>query len=157
MPDDLYDRDIRAWSRHQADLLRRVARGERVNEVDRGHVVDEIEDVGRSELNAVRSYLTQMLLHLLKARGWPASQACDHRRAEIGLFQLEADRRLTPSMRQRLDVADLYRRTLILARRTRTDGTSAADLPETCLFSLDDLLHGDPADLETRPAAPPAA
>jgi len=31
MPDDLYDRDALAWSEHQASLLRRVARGERVN------------------------------------------------------------------------------------------------------------------------------
>jgi hypothetical protein len=31
MPDDLYDRDVLAWSEYQADLLRRLARGERVN------------------------------------------------------------------------------------------------------------------------------
>ena len=55
MPDDLYDRDILAWSEHQSVLLRRVANGERLNDVDWDHVVEEIEDVGLSELNAVRS------------------------------------------------------------------------------------------------------
>jgi hypothetical protein len=65
MPDDLYDRDVLAWSEHQATLLRRVARGERVNDIDWTHVVEEIEDVGLSELNAVRSYLRQILAHLL--------------------------------------------------------------------------------------------
>ena len=30
MPDTLYEQDILAWSDHQADLLRRLARGERV-------------------------------------------------------------------------------------------------------------------------------
>ena len=46
MPDDLDDREAPAWSEHQASLLRRVARGERVNEVDWEHVIEEIEDVG---------------------------------------------------------------------------------------------------------------
>jgi hypothetical protein len=52
MLDDLYDRDALAWSEHQAGLLRRVARGERVNEVDWEHVIEEIEDAGLSELLA---------------------------------------------------------------------------------------------------------
>jgi hypothetical protein len=71
MPDDLYDRDALAWSERQAALLRRVARGERVNDVDWDHVVEEIEDVGISELNAVQSYLDQILVQLLKLHGWP--------------------------------------------------------------------------------------
>jgi hypothetical protein len=49
MPDDLYDRVALAWSEHQAGLL---WRGERVNEVDWEHVIEEIEDVGLSELLA---------------------------------------------------------------------------------------------------------
>jgi hypothetical protein len=57
MPDDLYERDILDWSERQADLLRRVAGGERVNHVDWPHVIEEIADVGGSELNSVRSYL----------------------------------------------------------------------------------------------------
>ena len=57
MADELYDRDALAWSEWQAALLRRVARGERVNGVDWDHVVEEIEDVAISELNAVHSYL----------------------------------------------------------------------------------------------------
>jgi Domain of unknown function DUF29 len=43
---DLYDTDILAWSKRQADLLRRVAAGERVNDqVDWGNVAEEIEDI----------------------------------------------------------------------------------------------------------------
>ena len=38
--------DILAWSKRQADLLRRVAAGERVNDqVDWGNVAEEIEDI----------------------------------------------------------------------------------------------------------------
>jgi hypothetical protein len=60
MSDDLYEHDILAWSTRQADLLRRLARGERVNGIDWDHVAEEIEDVGLSELNAVCSYLRQI-------------------------------------------------------------------------------------------------
>jgi len=51
MPQDLYDQDALAWSQQQAELLRRTACGERVNGLDWEHVVEEIEDVGLSELH----------------------------------------------------------------------------------------------------------
>jgi hypothetical protein len=110
MPDDLYDRDALAWSERQAALLRRVARGERVNEVDWDHVVEEVEDVGISELNAVQSYLDQILLNLLKLHGWPELDSDHHWRAEILAFQTGLERRFAPSMRQRIDLAKIYNR-----------------------------------------------
>ena len=56
MPDDLYERDILSWAERQSALLRRLANGERLNEaVDWPHVIEEIEDVGRSELRACES------------------------------------------------------------------------------------------------------
>jgi hypothetical protein len=105
--DELYDRDAFAWSELQADLLRRLARGERVNDVDWAHVVEEIEDVGLSKLHAVESYLDLMLVHFLKAHGWPDSQTVRQWRMEIGSPQKNAARRFTPSMRQRIDLARL--------------------------------------------------
>jgi hypothetical protein len=52
---DPYDDDILLWSVRQAALLRRRAAGELVNdaEIDWTNVTEEIEDVGRSQLNAV--------------------------------------------------------------------------------------------------------
>jgi hypothetical protein len=132
MPDDLYDRDALAWSERQAALLRRVARGERVNDVDWDHVVEEIEDVGLSELNAVRSFFRQMLAHLMKLRGWPANEACDRWRDEIATFQVEAIARFAPSMRQRIDLAKIYAladRQAAHARRARPRPARAGDLP----------------------------
>ena len=154
MPDDLYDRDILAWSEHQSALLRRVARGERLNDVDWDHVVEEIEDVGLSELNAVRSYLRQMLVHLLKLYGWAESTARDHWRMELSGFQADASQRFAPSMRQRIDVAELYRRARKQLVAMRVDNKLPRPLPDHCPFSLDDLLEGDPQELEARLASP---
>jgi hypothetical protein len=70
---DLYEDDILLWSERQADLLRRRAAGELVNDaaLDWLNVADEIEDVGRSEFRSCRSLLRQALRHMLKAEVWP--------------------------------------------------------------------------------------
>ncbi|MBV9252105.1 MAG: DUF29 domain-containing protein [Acetobacteraceae bacterium] len=104
MPDDLYDSDARAWSLQQAELLRRHARGEPVTGVDWEHVVEEIDDVGLSQLNAVQSYLRLMMVHLRKLHAWPESPSANQRREEIAAFQTDAAQRFTPSMRQRIDL-----------------------------------------------------
>jgi hypothetical protein len=148
MPDGLYERDILSWSQHQADLLRRLARGERVNDVDWEHVVEEIEDVGLSELHAVESFLDLMLVHLLKIHRWPDSPSVDHWRAEVGSFQKNAARRFAPSMRQRIDVAKLYADALEQLEGVRYDGAPAHPVSATCNFTLDMLLTERRATLE---------
>ena len=149
MPDDLYDRDVLAWSEHQATLLRRVARGERVNDIDWTHVVEEIEDVGLSELNAVRSYLRQILAHLLKLHGGPDLSACNHRRSEIAAFQADAQQRFAPSMRQRIDLATIYAQALRQIEPLRYSGRQALAAPAACPVTIDELLTAPCATLET--------
>jgi Domain of unknown function DUF29 len=127
MPDDLYDRDVLEWAEQQAALLRRIARGERVNDLDWEHVAEEIEDVGLSELSAVRSYLRQLLLHMMKLCGWPACQTCEHWRNELDIFQAEAAERFTPTMRQRLDIPTLS--TGATSREPYADRWTAARSP----------------------------
>jgi hypothetical protein len=155
MPDDLYDHDVLAWSEHQAELLRRIARGERVNDVDWEHVVEEIEDVGRAELHALESYLEQILIHLLKLRGWIEIGACDHWRAEIVTFRAGAARRFAPSMRQRIDLAALYSGAVEATQRLRLSGHPAATPPAACPVTLDELLRLSLDELEARFAATP--
>jgi hypothetical protein len=140
MPDDLYARDALAWSEQQADLLRRVARGERVNGVDWDHVVEEIEDVGLSELHAVESLLHQMLVHLLRVHCWPAHQAAGHWRGEIVVFQKGAARRFAPSMQQRIDLPALYADACEAIADSTYDGQSPGAWPSACPFTLGQLL-----------------
>jgi Domain of unknown function DUF29 len=148
MPNDLYDRDVLAWSEHQAELLRRVARGERVNDIDWDHVVEEIEDVGLSELHAVQSYLEQLLTHLLKLRGWPELGECNHWRSEIVIFQAGAARRFAPSMCQRIDLEGLHETALQRIEPLRYGGRPALQPSATCPITLDQLLKLPRADLE---------
>jgi hypothetical protein len=138
-----YDADILLWSEHQADLLRRMAAGERVNDqVDWANVAEEIEAVGRTERRACESHLVQALLHDLKAEAWPLSREVPHWRAEARAHRGEARAAFSPGMRQRLDVATLYRE----ARRRMPetiDGDPPLPVPEVCPVTLDELLGGE--------------
>lgn len=106
MPDGLYERDALAWAERQVALLGRLAAGERLNEaVDWAHVIEEVRDVGLSELRAWQSLLRQALVHLLKLHLAPDDQAANHWRGELVGFLADAQARFTPSMRQRLELA----------------------------------------------------
>jgi hypothetical protein len=151
MPNDLYERDVLAWSQHQADLLRRLGRGERVNDVDWANVAEEIEDVGRSELHSVESFLNLIILHLLKLHLWPNSDTCGHWRSEIVAFQQNAKRRFSPSMKQKIDIGTLF----VDAVDQLRAGDPGLQLVAENPFTLDQLLQEETTTLLN--LLPPAA
>jgi len=138
---DLYEEDILLWSERQADLLRRHAAGERINDValDWPNIIEEIESVGNEQLHAVESLLLRALIHRLKADAWPDSRDVPHWQAEERTFREQARRRFVPSMRQRLDLEDIYEGALRGLPAT-SDGLPPLPVPRTCPFTLDDLL-----------------
>ena len=152
MPDGLYERDALAWAEHQAALLRRLAAGERLNEaVDWPNVIEEVADVGLSELRACQSLLEQALTHLLKLHALPDSDAARHWRDEVRALLHDVERRFTPSMRQRIGLDDLYAKAVGRARAAVEDrGAAARPLPEACPFTLDELLASDVAGLAVK-------
>ncbi|MDJ0903261.1 MAG: DUF29 domain-containing protein [Xenococcus sp. MO_188.B8] len=81
--DNLYDEDYYLWLKNTAQLIRE----KRFAEVDAVNLVEEIEDMGRSEKRSLESNLLVLLLHLLKykyqrakrSNSWKASIR-EHRR-----------------------------------------------------------------------------
>ena len=138
-----YEADILLWSERQAELLRRLATGERVNDqVDWENLIEEVESVGNEQLHAVNSLLRQALLHMLKAEAWPLSSEVPHWQAEARGFRADAADRYAPSMRQRINLARIYQ----LARRglpETIDGQAPLPMPEICPVALDELLSDD--------------
>jgi hypothetical protein len=58
MDNSTYDEDILVWSEQQASVLRSLrSRRDLPGELDLEHVAEEIEDVGRSELNAAKGLI----------------------------------------------------------------------------------------------------
>ena len=142
---DLYYDDILEWSERQARLLREVAAGWRGNEApDWANVVEEIESVGRSQLSAVKSLLVQALLRDLKSAAWPLSRDVPHWRAEARGFRDEAADAYAPSMRQHIDVAELYRKALRRLPESQ-DGQPSLPVPDACPVTLDELLGTTPS------------
>ena len=136
---DLYETDILEWSEQQADLLRRVAAGERVNSPDWLNIAEEIESVGKSELRACRSLLVQAVLHELKILAWPNSPAVPGWQSEVIGRRQDAHDAFAPSMRRHLDVAQIYARAL-RQLPTQVDGLPPSPVPMTCPWTLDELL-----------------
>jgi hypothetical protein len=141
---DLYDTDVLLWSEQQAGLLRRRAAGELVNEaeLDWPNIAEEIESVGSEQRHAVESLLMQALLHRLKIEAWPLSRDVPHWQAEARGFRDDAAARFAPSMRERLDLAQIYRRALRRMPETM-DGQPPLPVPAVCPATLDELLAED--------------
>jgi len=143
MPDDLYWDDTLLWSERQSALLRRLAAGERVNDVDWEHVIEEIEDVGKTELRACTSLLQRATEHLLNLTLWPDNEAALHWRAEVRVFLREARRAFSPSMRQNIDLPEVYADSIETIGETDT-AHLLAQAPPKCPFALNDLLGARP-------------
>jgi hypothetical protein len=144
---DLYDTDIVRWSERQAELLRRMGKGERVNnQVDWENVAEEIEDMGNNVVRSVASHLVQALLHDLKAEAWPLSREVPHWRAEARIQRDEARADYAPSMARRdeLKMDRLYRRALRGMPET-IDEVPPLPVPAVCPMTLDELLSDEAA------------
>ena len=142
----LYEEDIYAWSQAQAEALRRLASAglPLPNDLDLVHVVEEIEEVGNEQRFQAESNLIQALVHLIKMVALPEDQAVRHWRKETRAFLRNAARRYRPSMRRAIALETLW------ANARRDAGQDLADdghglpvLPETCPFTVEDLIDPD--------------
>jgi Domain of unknown function DUF29 len=95
---ELYNEDFYAWTQEQAAALRTHFKGD--NRLDVEHLAEEVEDLGKSELHAIESYVENIMAHLLKldysSLEWPRN----HWRKEILAFRRSLRRRMTPSLRR---------------------------------------------------------
>jgi hypothetical protein len=105
----LYDLDVMSWSEQQANALRVLSRRPDLsNVVDWDNVIEEVESVGRSELNAVESQLRNALVHILKGVSDPNALSVRAWDVETDKFLSSARRGYLTSMRQRLDINRIW-------------------------------------------------
>jgi Domain of unknown function DUF29 len=112
----LYDEDILVWSEQQAAALRSLTtRHDLPNELDLANVIEEIEDVGRSEFHTVESLIENILTHLVLLAADPDAPATQGWIAEVTARNVTLRRRISPSIRTRLDMESLWRDSLEVA------------------------------------------
>jgi hypothetical protein len=133
-----YDVDVYEWTKEQADALRRRAS----NELDWDNLAEEIESLGISNRHQIKSRLEILILHLLKWKYQPEWQ-CGSWRGSI----LEARHRLemlveeNPSLRNL--PAEYLPKAFPWARRKALVETGLERLPETCPWTIEQILDAD--------------
>jgi hypothetical protein len=136
----LYSTDFSTWISQTAQLLRE----RRWHDIDVANLIDEVEDLGKSERRAIDSQLTRLLLHLLKWQYQP------QRRSDSWLdsitdarTQIDLAIKDSPSLKgyPAEQLEESYRR----ARRQAAIQTKLeiSVFPQTCQYSLDLVVADD--------------
>ena len=145
--------------RRQAALLRAlmVRARDLPNGLEVEQIAEEIEDLGRSEVRAVESYLKLLFLHLIKRESCPSSPAARHWTGEV---QTQIDyliREYRSSMRQAMRLDLVWRAAMRQADEAldQAGDVLLPGLPKECPIGLDELvdLRFDPTDSATWRAA----
>lgn len=132
-----YDRDVIAWSKQQASLLR----AGRFAELDIEHIADEVEDVGKSEQRELETRMALLLAHLLKWQLQPARRGVSWeltlRNQRIG-----TERRLTktPSLKSDLGDDSWWQAVWADAVDQASKATGLIDFPASCPWTIEQIL-----------------
>jgi hypothetical protein len=141
----LYNEDFYAWTRDQAQALRRLADQRWNGPLDLLHLAEEVEDLGSDQQNAVMSQLERTIEHLLKLEHSRNAEPRRQWMISVNSARGEIARRMTPTIRGHVEPAlpDLYRRSRRngeLALLDQGEPEAARALPPDCPYGLDDLL-----------------
>jgi hypothetical protein len=150
-----YDRDFDAWIQQHITLLKQG----RVNEIDIEHLIEELEDMGKSNKREIFSHLKILIAHLLKwqfqlnqlselwekFKGSSWQQSIIEQRSQI-IDQIEE----SPSLKRQLpeSVVKAYPKAVELA--VRETGLPRSTFPNSCPYTIEQLLdenfYPDPKD-----------
>ncbi len=139
----LHERDVIAWSQQQAELIRSGC----LDTLDTEHLLEELDNIGNSEKQALQSLLRHIISHLLK---FEFSSALQPRRGwveEISELRAQAETKLqdTPSLRHYMN--DLYMKAWPQARKIVGNSFTVYgeknDLPSECPYTLEQVLDYD--------------
>jgi DNA-binding PucR family transcriptional regulator len=148
----LYKKDFYAWTRDQAEALRRLADQRWNGPLDLLHLAEEVEDLGSEQQWAVESQLERVIEHLLKLEHSAGREPRRQWMISVVDARGEIERRMTATIRREVELAlpNLYRRSrrkAELALAPHREATSV--LPDTCPYAFDDLFPDEwwPANL----------
>jgi Domain of unknown function DUF29 len=135
--DTTYATDFNLWIHQTAQRLKE----RRWHEIDVEHLIEEVEDLGKSERRGIASQLTRLLLHLLKWQYQP------QRRSDSWLdsitdtrTQLELAIQDSPSLKH-YPAAQLQESYQRACRQAVTQtGLTAAVFPKTCPYGIERVL-----------------
>ncbi len=145
MTNTLYDTDYNQWIEETARQLRE----RRFDYVDWDNLIEEIEDMGKSQRRALESLLTRLLEHLLKLYYWKSekNRSGNHWASEIVNFRASINKRLKESPSLKPAMESIYAEVFPIAFKSVSKLFS---LPCDAQISLEQALDDDwfPDDLQ---------
>ena len=138
MPEaDQYDRDFLAWTRTTATRLRRG----RFREINIEHVAEEIEDMGKRDVDELCSRTEVLIAHLLKWKQQPRKRS-NSWRATIVTQRLEIQRllRRSPSLRRHLRIEEAENYQGAVKRAAAETGLGRETFPSACPYPIEQIL-----------------
>jgi phosphoglycolate phosphatase-like HAD superfamily hydrolase len=144
----LYQTDYYAWTKQQAAALRALAEQRANSTLDLQNLAEEVESLGRSDLNTVRSQVRRIIEHLLKLEYSPTAQPRLDWRDSVDETRDDIEDHITASMFP--DVAADLDKLFGRGRRAAASGLikhgereAATALPTSCPYSLEQILEQD--------------
>jgi hypothetical protein len=133
----LYDEDFFEWTRRNAELLRLG----RLGQADIEHIAEEIEDMGKRDLNEVNSRVQVLVEHLLKWQLQPEKKSRSWLRTIASQRGVLAKRlEASPSLRAKIrpNLGSNYQRAVQLT--LIETGLPKNHFPAECPFTVEQIL-----------------
>ena len=130
-----YEQDYYQWTQAMVKALRERD----YVSLDWDNLIDEIDDMGKSQKRAIESLLMRLTEHLLKLKYWEAEKTrnAKHWRSEVVNFRILLDKRLKDSPSLKANLEEIYED--IFPGCKRSVG-QLFDLPEEAELNLVQVL-----------------
>ena len=133
----LYELDDSQWLEETVSLLK----NHQFQQLDLEHLIEELEDLGQENKNAVASLLEQVIRHLLllQYRTKEAEYNTNHWQEEIYNFRTQLGRKITNNLRNYLEeeLNSIYQDALGFVKLKTVNTVT---FPSQCPYSLEQLL-----------------
>ncbi len=134
----LYEIDDYLWIEETVKLLK----AKDLDNLDLDNLIEELEDLGRNNLNKVRSLLRQIIIHILLLQYWEEEYESNYRNweGEIIAFRDDLNNSLTTTLKNKLseELDHIYNVSVKLV--SKKIELSVDIFLDNCPYSLEQLL-----------------
>ncbi|MFM2063080.1 MAG: hypothetical protein RLZZ507_2750 [Cyanobacteriota bacterium] len=134
----LYEIDDYLWLEETIKLLKT----KNLENLDIDNLIEELESLGRNDVNKVRSLLKQIIIHILLLEYWQEEYERNYRhwQGEIIAFRDDLNNSLTTTLKNKLsqELDNIYN-VAVKIFSTKT-GLSKNVFPPSCPYALEQLL-----------------
>ena len=131
----LYEQDYYQWTQ----VMVKALKDKDLKNLDWENLIEEIEDMGKSQKRAIESLLMRLTEHIIKLKYWEEEKARNgrHWRSEIVNFRVLLHKRLKDSPSLKAKLGEIYQEILPDCKQSVEQ---LFDLPEEIELNLEQIL-----------------